>query len=227
MKQTSTLFLGFTALISCLGAAAASTPVSRTTVPVSLSQALSIDVAQVPACAQKCAQSLPAECDGNPQCICSHPEFMNEIACCVASSCSSGDLLLTQQFSGQLCGIVGESLPSSPTCTSTVKPVANPGWVTVGCYSEATNYNRALNSTYYIDTNGMTPAACQSFCKARGLKFADVEYGQECWCGNAIQIINGAKKLPNDSQCSKPCTGDSTKMCGGSGTLNIYKSPSA
>lgn len=51
MKQTSTLFLGFTALISCLGAAAASTPVSRTTVPVSLSQALSIDVAQVPACA--------------------------------------------------------------------------------------------------------------------------------------------------------------------------------
>ena len=51
MKQTSTLFLGFTALISCLGAAAASTPVSRTTVPVSLSQALSINVAQVPACA--------------------------------------------------------------------------------------------------------------------------------------------------------------------------------
>ncbi|CAD0081599.1 unnamed protein product [Aureobasidium vineae] len=208
MKQTSTLFLGFTALISCLGAAAALTPVSRTAVPVSLSQALSIDVAQVPACA-----SLPAECDGNPQCICSHPEFMNEIACCVASSCSSGDLLLTQQFSGQLCGIVGESLPSSPTCTSTVKPVANPGWASVGCYSEATNYNRALNSTYYIDTNSMTPAACQSFCKARGLKFAG--------------IINGAKKLPNDAQCNRPCSGDNTKMCGGSGTLNIYKSPSA
>jgi hypothetical protein len=51
MKQASTLFLGFTALISCLGASAASTPVNTTTVPVSLSQALSINVAQVPACA--------------------------------------------------------------------------------------------------------------------------------------------------------------------------------
>jgi hypothetical protein len=49
MKQTSTLFLSFAALLSY--AAAASTPVSRITVPVSLSQALSINVAQVPACA--------------------------------------------------------------------------------------------------------------------------------------------------------------------------------
>lgn len=130
---------------------------------------------------QKCAQSLPAECDGNPQCICSHPEFMNDIACCVAAACSPSDLLLTQQFSGQLCGIVGEDLPTSPNCSTTIKPIANPNWATVGCYSEATNYNRALNSTYYIDTNGMTPQACQSFCKARGLKFAGVEYGQECW----------------------------------------------
>jgi len=106
---------------------------------------------------------------------------MNDIACCVASSCSPQDLLLTQQFSGQLCGIVGESLPTQPNCSTTIKPIANPNWAYVGCYSEATNYNRALNSTYYTDINNMTPPACQSFCKARGLKFAGVEYGQECW----------------------------------------------
>ena len=46
-------------------------------------------------------------------------------------------------------------------------------------------------------------------------------------CGNAIQLINGAKKLPNDSNCNMACKGDSSKMCGGSATLNIYKSPSA
>jgi hypothetical protein len=52
MKQTSTLFLSFAALISY--AAAASPALKRatvSTVPVSLSQTLSIDVAQVPACA--------------------------------------------------------------------------------------------------------------------------------------------------------------------------------
>ncbi|KAI5245060.1 WSC-domain-containing protein [Aureobasidium subglaciale] len=225
MKQTSTRFLGFAALFVGLGAAAATSLVSRATTPVSLSQALSINVAEVPQCAQNCAKDLPEECEGNPQCICSHPEFMNEIACCVAKSCSSADLLLTQQFSGQLCGIVGESLPAQPTCTTTVKPPANPNWSYVGCYSEATNYNRALNNTYYIDSNGMTPAACQSFCKARGWKFAGVEFGQECWCGSAIQLINGAKKLSNDSTCNRACTGDSSKKCGGSATLNIYKSP--
>jgi hypothetical protein len=106
---------------------------------------------------------------------------MNDMACCVASACSPSDLLLTQQFSGQLCGFVGESLPTQPSCTATVKPIASPNWASSGCYSEATNYNRALNSTYYTDYNGMTPQACQSFCKARGLKFAGVEYAQECW----------------------------------------------
>jgi hypothetical protein len=55
MKQTSTLFLSFAALVSY--AAAASTPVSRTTVPVSLSQVLSINVAKVPACAVSCFPS--------------------------------------------------------------------------------------------------------------------------------------------------------------------------
>jgi hypothetical protein len=106
---------------------------------------------------------------------------MNDIACCVASSCSSSDLLLTQQFSGQLCGFVGETLPTQPNCTNTVKPVPNPNWAYVGCYSEATNYNRALNSTYYTDVNNMTPSACQTFCKGRGLKYAGVEYARECW----------------------------------------------
>jgi hypothetical protein len=46
-------------------------------------------------------------------------------------------------------------------------------------------------------------------------------------CGNAIQLINGAKKLPDESKCNLPCKGDSSKMCGGFATLNIYKSPSA
>jgi hypothetical protein len=52
MKQTTTLFLSFAALISY---AAAASPLQKratvSTVPVSLSQTLSIDVAQVPACA--------------------------------------------------------------------------------------------------------------------------------------------------------------------------------
>jgi hypothetical protein len=45
-------------------------------------------------------------------------------------------------------------------------------------------------------------------------------------CGNAIQLINGAKKLADDSTCNRACTGDGSINCGGSATLNIYKSPS-
>lgn len=127
-----------------------------------------------------CARSKPSGCNGHPGCICGNKQWMNDIACCVASACSATDLILTQQFSSQLCKIVGESLPKKPTCNTIIKP-EDPKWTYQGCYSEATNYNRALNSTYYIDTSNMTPQSCMSFCKARGLKFAGVEYGQECW----------------------------------------------
>lgn len=195
---------------------------------------LGINVAQVPVCALTCAKQIgiPVTCFGNPSCICGNNKFMNDVACCVAQRCSISDLAMTQQFSGQLCKIVDKALPKSPSCTglvtttqtsSTAKPTAT--WAYQGCFTESTNYNRALNGTFFIDTTRMTPETCQSFCKSKGYNFAGVEYTQECWCGKEIQYVNGAKKLLDDSRCNLPCTGDSKKKCGGAATLNIYKEP--
>ncbi|RCI09335.1 hypothetical protein L249_1418 [Ophiocordyceps polyrhachis-furcata BCC 54312] len=65
-------------------------------------------------------------------------------------------------------------------------PVVNPGvagFVSVGCYTEG-NPGRALPNG--VGTGKRTVAACVGGCKAATFSMAGVEYGGECWCGNAL-----------------------------------------
>jgi hypothetical protein len=43
----------------------------------------------------------------------------------------------------------------------------------------------------------------------------------QCYCGT--QFVNGATTQP-DSNCSVPCTGDSSQACGGSFLLSVFNS---
>jgi hypothetical protein len=44
------------------------------------------------------------------------------------------------------------------------------------------------------------------------------------YCGNAIApAVNGAILAPNPADCSVPCPGNATEMCGGGNRLNLYK----
>ena len=70
----------------------------------------------------------------------------------------------------------------------------------------------------------MTVPSCVAFCKGLGLGFAGVEYSQECWCGDAIEYVNGAAKAPNgDGRCQMPCVGDISTLCGGWAMIDIYQ----
>ncbi|KAH7305991.1 hypothetical protein B0I35DRAFT_483733 [Stachybotrys elegans] len=97
--------------------------------------------------------------------------------------------------------------------------VVNPGtngYVHIGCYTEVPG--RALPTGATVPSRNV--ASCIAACKSRSLKFAGVEYGGECWCGN--QLAAGSTQAPI-TQCNIPCNDNTTEICGGGDRLNIYQ----
>jgi hypothetical protein len=119
-------------------------------------------------------------------------------------------------------------IPSKITSLSsdlTAKTASLPaGWssTSITCVAEPNN-GRALTGAA-TSANDMTPAKCSSFCADRGFKYAGVEYGSECYCGNAFD--NGANPNIPSTQCNMGCSGDINTLCGGPGAMNVFTNPS-
>ncbi|KAG5972817.1 hypothetical protein E4U55_000733 [Claviceps digitariae] len=99
-------------------------------------------------------------------------------------------------------------------------PVVNPGvsgYTSIGCYTESTS-GRALPNG--VGTDKKTVKNCVEACKARKYVYAGLEYGGECWCGNAWTA--GAVPAPA-SDCKMTCNDNSTEYCGGPSRLNAYR----
>ena len=88
----------------------------------------------------------------------------------------------------------------------------------LGCYTDNTGGFRALNADSYGSYNGMTVDSCASFC-LRYPMFG-LEYGRECWCGERLGELS---VQVDDSECSFPCSGDSSQRCGAGDRLDIYE----
>ena len=67
----------------------------------------------------------------------------------------------------------------------------------------------------------MTPEVCKAICfEENNFEYAGVQHHYQCFCGNNAPP---ASKLLPKSQCSFPCSGDSSKKCGGAWKMNVYK----
>ena len=69
-----------------------------------------------------------------------------------------------------------------------------------------------------IGADDMTAEKCAAHCA--DYSYFGVEYGRECWCGNAPPIT-----LTAESECSFPCAGDDTQLCGAGGRINVWGAP--
>jgi hypothetical protein len=109
-------------------------------------------------------------------------------------------------------------------CTSGVKqasralpspPVAAPQQARpIGCF-------RDTNAPFDLDgflerSNRNTPQHCVALCKAKGFRFAGVQYGQSCLCGNSYGRYGAA------SNCNMACTGNRSETCGGINSNFVY-----
>ncbi|RDW71276.1 hypothetical protein BP6252_07839 [Coleophoma cylindrospora] len=121
-----------------------------------------------------------------------------------SEACGAGDIM---------------SIYSDPTFPTVSLSLIN-DYKYMGCYSDLALAGRTLNWRQdQLPEPTMTVEGCLAACKAGGYGFAGVEYSQECYC--SVVMGNGTLLL-DESQCNMPCTGDSSEMCGGSRTLNLY-----
>ncbi|TLS26598.1 hypothetical protein PpBr36_04227 [Pyricularia pennisetigena] len=107
------------------------------------------------------------------------------------------------------------TLPPPPGTPST-NPGVN-GYTSIGCWTETTTGGRSLPVANTGDVR--TVAACVSSCSAKGYKYAGLQYGGECYCGNAQ---GQGSVLAAAQDCSMPCRDNATEYCGGPSRNNVY-----
>ncbi|KAJ7919487.1 hypothetical protein B0H13DRAFT_2430315 [Mycena leptocephala] len=64
----------------------------------------------------------------------------------------------------------------------------------------------------------VTVQSCLDSCAAGGFILAGVEFGDECYCGNALLYGYGESEA-----CSMPCSANASEFCGGPKALNLYQ----
>ncbi|KPM42732.1 hypothetical protein AK830_g3796 [Neonectria ditissima] len=98
----------------------------------------------------------------------------------------------------------------------------NKNFTNYSCISEPSN-GRLLGKQVLND-NKMTIKMCLESCY--DYKFAGVEYGVECWCGNTLNLNGNTGATPgknvSDSDCNFRCPGDTLVFCGAGNRLNMY-----
>lgn len=92
----------------------------------------------------------------------------------------------------------------------------------IGCELDSST-SRTLSSLSWAGT-GLTVERCASYCAA--YQYMGVEFGAECYCGGDSQgkgVRSATIVTSGVTNCTVPCNGDATQLCGGSGWLNLYQ----
>ena len=182
----------------------------------------------ISSCVSSCAKAgnTYAGVEGN-ECWCakSSPVLVSAPSSDCNKPCS-GDTWATCGGDWRLNVFKASNAPSastaSPTSTSTTAPTSYPtaklpsGWSAVGCVVDNAN-TRTLDSGA-TTANDQTIAKCIAIAQQKGLPYAGVEYGRECWVGTSASKAN----IQIGTGCNVPCGGDSGTICGGAYRLSLY-----
>ncbi|KAF7440239.1 hypothetical protein PC9H_000583 [Pleurotus ostreatus] len=160
-----------------------------------------------------CGSAIRAGASTAPSSDCSTP-------CSGKSSdiCGNGNRLSLYRFGAS----TSSSVTSSPTPTSTsssATPTSTSiSYSSLGCYNDPAEA-RVLNGGM-TSSSSQTIASCAASCAAQGSTYFGTEYGNECWCGSSIRT--GAT-VASSGDCSMPCAGKASDICGSSYRLSLYK----
>ncbi|KAH8896901.1 WSC-domain-containing protein, partial [Thozetella sp. PMI_491] len=89
----------------------------------------------------------------------------------------------------------------------------------LGCYADSTA-SRTLKYYRTSSPTDMTVEVCVAACQTQGYSVAGVEYGQECYCDNAIP--SDSLLAPNSDCMGMLCSGNSTEYCAAAGRILVY-----
>ncbi|KAG8801479.1 hypothetical protein FRC17_006644, partial [Serendipita sp. 399] len=119
----------------------------------------------------------------------------------------------------EICGGANRLLMYHKPGPEVPEPTPQGSWAPAqgGCWTDNV-HERALEH-YNGSHEDLTPAKCQVICENAGFNLAGVEFGRECFCGNAIV---GYSEPSSSGICNMSCTGNVDRMCGGRDAINIY-----
>ena len=139
------------------------------------------------------------------------------------SGLNSGTISSISGSSSLSSTLVSSSSSTSPTPTGPVVSEGNANFTYYSCVSEPSD-GRLLGDQK-LNAGNMTIELCLKTCY--DYKWAGVEYGQECWCGNTLSLSGSAGATSgtnvSDSECSFLCPGNSTEYCGAGVRMSLYK----
>jgi hypothetical protein len=92
------------------------------------------------------------------------------------------------------------------------------GWYYYGCLTD-TRTNRTVARRTLL-SQPLTAASCMAACQAGGFTVSGLEYGNECYCRNAV---NGAATYADHFDCRMRCEGAPLEVCGGPDRINVYR----
>lgn len=99
------------------------------------------------------------------------------------------------------------------------------GYTLVGCYTDSSD-NRLLQTNVGSapsGTSGWSFETCAAECQKRDMGYAGLEAGNECWCGGTfVSWGSDSGKKVDDSECAKPCPGNSSQTCGDNWRMRVF-----
>ncbi len=111
----------------------------------------------------------------------------------------------------------GENFLNNNQNSSSYKPKNS--YIYLGCFKDQGDpfglRGRDL-AAFGFGSDRMTPNICMRECARRGYRYAGVQYSGYCFCGNRYG------KYGRAANCNMRCSGDKSKICGGSWANGIY-----
>ncbi len=106
-------------------------------------------------------------------------------------------------------------IPSSVPRTNVTLP---DGWKAGGCYVDPI---RPRLFTFWASFSGMqmSSSKCVTYCDEQGFPFAGTQNGGQCFCS---ENVSETAELKDDEECSTPCKGAESEMCGGPARLSVF-----
>ncbi|OAF57262.1 hypothetical protein VC83_04669 [Pseudogymnoascus destructans] len=106
----------------------------------------------------------------------------------------------------------------TPSLAASVNTAGLPvNWSYKGCYVDSVAARVLSGSAYNSDSQ--TEGACASYCGTKGFKYAGVEYGVECYCGNVLTVAAAEA----EADCAMACAGNADELCGGPNRINVFE----
>jgi hypothetical protein len=93
--------------------------------------------------------------------------------------------------------------------------VSTPVFASLGCFGDNAG-RRDLTGSFETSTTN-TPTQCIQYCDGKGYPYAAVEFGNQCFCGSSYGSYGPS------ANCTSPCSGDGTQVCGGGDAESVYQ----